>query len=63
MAGPDLEGQVQVRKKCPRPGPDRTSDSLPASKVVQKEVLGNFDVESTRVCWSLLESAGVGGGV
>ena len=26
--GPDLEGQVQVRKKCLGPGPDWTSDSL-----------------------------------
>ena len=25
---PDLGGQVQVWEKCPRPGPDRTSDSL-----------------------------------
>ena len=24
--GPDIEGQVQVRKKSPRPGPDRTLD-------------------------------------
>ena len=31
MTGPDLEGQVQVRKKCPGPGPDRTSDSLQLS--------------------------------
>jgi hypothetical protein len=23
-----MEGQVQVRQKCPGPGPDRTSDSL-----------------------------------
>ena len=31
MAGPDLEGQVQVLKKCPGPVPDRrTSDSLAA---------------------------------
>ena len=28
MAGPDLEGQVQVRKKYPGPDPDRTLDSL-----------------------------------
>ena len=28
MTGPDLEGQVQVREKCPGPGPDRTLDSL-----------------------------------
>ena len=34
MAGPDLEGQVQVLKKCPGPGPDRTSDSLELVPIV-----------------------------
>ena len=31
MTGPVVEGQVQVRKKYPGPGPDRTSDSLKAA--------------------------------
>ena len=28
ISGPDMEGQGQVHKKSPGPGPDQTSDSL-----------------------------------
>ena len=30
---PNLGGQVQVQEKCPGPGPDRTSDSLPLTLI------------------------------
>ena len=42
MAGPDLEGQDQVWKKCPRPGPDWTLDSLLlAAETLSKKLAGS----------------------
>ena len=35
ISGPNMEGQGQVHKKSPRPGPDQTSDSLNWSGPVQ----------------------------
>jgi hypothetical protein len=40
ICGHDMEGQVQVRQKCPGPGLDRTSDSLISKddKVVESDL-------------------------
>ena len=38
---------------CWSPAESSGFHRTPASKVVQKEVLGNFDIESTRVHWSM----------
>src|SRR5271168_4121160 len=49
MTGPNLEGQVQVREKCPGPGPDRTSDSLiPSLSLLSAHHISSFSLLATQ---------------
>ena len=54
ICGPDMEGQGQVHKNSPGPGPDRTSDSLVL--LASQRIFYLFLLSPKRVCDTVMKT-------